>query len=118
MAAVIGQYEGLPISCTRGMSIHLPQNSFATLLLGGATLPRVREDAVVPPGLKSFLPLVPALKSWAKLERPSGAGDSDSWFPWIVRKRASLHDEALIHPSQTATRQAVFLLLNAFSISV
>src|SRR5882724_2145038 len=34
----------------------------------------VRENSAVPPGLESFLPLVPALKRWAKLERPSGAG--------------------------------------------
>jgi hypothetical protein len=27
-----------------------------------------------PPGLESFLPASPALKRWAKLERPSGAG--------------------------------------------
>src|ERR1035438_6198768 len=34
----------------------------------------VRENSVVPPGLESFLPLFPALKRWAKLGRPSGAG--------------------------------------------
>src|SRR5258705_446377 len=32
----------------------------------------VSENSVVPPGLESFLPLSPALKRWAKLERPSG----------------------------------------------
>jgi len=31
---------------------------------------------VVPPGLESFLPVFPALKHWAKLGRPSGAGFS------------------------------------------
>jgi hypothetical protein len=34
---------------------------------------RVRENWVVPPGLRSFFPLFPALKRWAKLVRPSGA---------------------------------------------
>jgi hypothetical protein len=32
----------------------------------------VRENSVVP-GLESFLSLFPALKRWAKLDRPSGA---------------------------------------------
>ena len=31
-----------------------------------------------PPGLELFLPLYPALKRWAKLGRPSGAGWLDS----------------------------------------
>ena len=39
-----------------------------------AALKRVRENWVVPPGLSSFFPLFPALKRWAKLVRPSGAG--------------------------------------------
>ena len=39
-----------------------------------AVLKSVRENWVVPPGLKSFLPLFPALKRWAKLVRPYGAG--------------------------------------------
>jgi len=34
----------------------------------------VRENSVVPTGLESFLPLYPALKRWAKLGRPFGAG--------------------------------------------
>jgi hypothetical protein len=34
---------------------------------------RGRENSVVPPGLESLLPLSPALKRWAKLDRPSGA---------------------------------------------
>ncbi len=37
-------------------------------------LKSVRESWVVPPGLESLLPLFPALKRWAKLVRPSGAG--------------------------------------------
>ncbi len=37
-------------------------------------LKSVREDSVVPPGLESSLSLFPALKRWAKLGRPSGAG--------------------------------------------
>jgi hypothetical protein len=32
---------------------------------------------IVPPGLALFLPLFPALKRWAKLGRPSGAGFLD-----------------------------------------
>jgi len=40
-------------------------------------LKRVRENWVVPPGLESFVALAPALKRWAKLGRPSGAGYSD-----------------------------------------
>ncbi len=35
-----------------------------------------RQNWVVPPGLKSLPPVVPALKRWAKLVRPSGAGFS------------------------------------------
>ncbi len=35
---------------------------------------RVRANSVVPPGLESFVPLFPALKRWAKLGLPSGAG--------------------------------------------
>ncbi len=34
----------------------------------------VGQKSVVPPGLESFLPAAPALKRWAKFERPSGAG--------------------------------------------
>ena len=41
---------------------------------------RVRENSVVPPGLESLLPLSPALKRWAKLDRPSGAGFLWSFF--------------------------------------
>jgi acyl-homoserine lactone acylase PvdQ len=36
----------------------------------------VSENSVVPPGLKSLVPLFPALKRWAMLGRPSGAGYS------------------------------------------
>jgi hypothetical protein len=39
-----------------------------------AAVKRVRENSVVPPGLELFLPLYPALKRWAKLGRPFGAG--------------------------------------------
>jgi cytochrome c-type biogenesis protein CcmH/NrfF len=44
------------------------------LRLGGAAVQS--KASVVPPGLASFLPLFPALKRWAKLGRPSGAGFS------------------------------------------
>ena len=33
----------------------------------------MRDNSVVPPGFESLLPLSPALKRWAKLDRPSGA---------------------------------------------
>ena len=45
------------------------------------------EHWVVPPGLATFLPLFPALKRWAKLGRPSGAGFLDTTFNGIARKR-------------------------------
>jgi len=41
---------------------------------GGQSLGHPAENSVVPPGLESFLRLFPALKRWAKLVRPSGAG--------------------------------------------
>ncbi len=47
----------------------------------------VGENSVVPPGLESFLPLSPALKRWAKLERPSGAGFSESSVASLARER-------------------------------
>ena len=39
-----------------------------------AVLKCVRENWVVPPGLYQFAPLHPALKRWAKVARPYGAG--------------------------------------------
>ena len=39
-----------------------------------AALKRVRENWVVPPGLESFVPLYPALKRGAKVDRPCGTG--------------------------------------------
>jgi TldD protein len=48
--------------------------SISRLGLGRAALQRVGENSVVPPGLESSLPLFPALKRWAKLVRPFGAG--------------------------------------------
>jgi len=47
------------------------------------------ENSVVPPGLESFLPLSPALEPWAKLERPSGDGFSESSFRSIARRSES-----------------------------
>jgi hypothetical protein len=44
----------------------------------------VRENSVVPPGLESLLPLSPALKRWAKLDRPSGAR---GWKAWSTQPR-------------------------------
>jgi TldD protein len=50
--------------------------SILRLILGRAGLQRVGENSAVPPGLESVGPLFPALKRWAKLGRPSGAGFS------------------------------------------
>src|SRR5206468_10130236 len=58
--------------------------------LGSGVLPQAQclgENSVVPPGLESFLPASPALKRWAKLERPSGAGFSESSFPSLAGER-------------------------------
>src|SRR6266852_537234 len=43
-------------------------------LRSGQALRIVRENSVVPPGLQSLPPPLPALNRWAKLVRPSGAG--------------------------------------------
>jgi TldD protein len=48
--------------------------SISRLILARAALQRVGENSVVPAGLESSLPFFPALKRWAKLGRPSGAG--------------------------------------------
>src|ERR1019366_5454626 len=57
-------------------------------------LKSVRENWVVPPGLRSFFPLFPALKRWAKFVRPSGAVFSSSSFHRIA-KNASSHAHTL-----------------------
>src|ERR1019366_986931 len=46
----------------------------------------VRESWVVPPGLESFITVFPALKRWAKLFRPSGAGLRESEFLSSLRR--------------------------------
>ena len=51
----------------------------------------VGENSVVPPGLESLLPASPALKRWAKLERPSGAGLSESSVAWVNRQQVLAH---------------------------
>ena len=56
-----------------------------------AAVKRVGEDSVVPPGLESLFPLFPALKGWAKLGRPSGAGLSSSSFYPVPEKRVLAH---------------------------
>ena len=48
--------------------------SISRLILGGAALQPGGENSVVHPGLESLGPVFPALKRWAKLVRPSGAG--------------------------------------------
>ncbi len=50
--------------------------SLSRMILGGAAPHRFGGSSVVPPGLESFVPAFPALKRWAKLGRPSGAGFS------------------------------------------
>ncbi len=45
----------------------------------------MRENWVVPPGLDSFLIHFPALKRWAKLVRPSGAGFMKPGLVWSRR---------------------------------
>jgi hypothetical protein len=56
-----------------------------------AALKSVRENSVVPPGLKSLFPLFPALKRWAKLGRPSGAEFPFASFHPSVRKQVFTH---------------------------
>jgi len=51
----------------------------------------VRENWVVPPGLRSFFPLFPALKRWAKLVRPSGTAFSSSSFHRIAKTSVLTH---------------------------
>src|ERR1017187_3807541 len=51
----------------------------------------VRENWRVPPGLRSFFPLFPALKRWAKLVRPSGAAFSSSSFHRIAKTSVLTH---------------------------
>ena len=53
------------------------------------------ENSVVPPGLESFLRLFPALKRWARLVRPSGAGlPCRAELSWDGHGRLSLHKQA------------------------
>ena len=64
-------------------------------------LKKVRENWVVPPGLESFVPLFPALKRWAKLGRPSGAGYSDDSFRpgsnnWVVSGQHTVSGKPLL----------------------
>jgi len=60
-------------------------------ILSGAALQSVRESWVVPPGLEAFSPFSPALKRWAKLVRPSGAGSFSNSFHRVAQKRALAH---------------------------
>src|ERR1022692_3888978 len=65
------------------------------LPVDGPALRCLRENWVVPPGLRSFFPLFPALKRWAKLVRPSGAAFSSSSFHRIAKTSVLTHTEAL-----------------------
>jgi hypothetical protein len=66
---------------------------------------RVRENSVVPPGLESLLPLSPALKRWAKLDRPSGARFSVFVPPDPSERRVLTHTlEALLYPKALRSR--------------
>jgi penicillin amidase len=53
-----------------------PQPIYETRRNVARGLTILRENSVVPPGLGSLVPLFPALKRWANLGRPSGAGFS------------------------------------------
>ena len=52
-----------------------------------AAIQSAGKSSAVPPGLESLSPLFPALKRWAKLGRPSGAGFPDIRCHWIAPKR-------------------------------
>src|ERR1019366_2292781 len=69
------------------------------LPVDGPALKSMRENWVVPPGLRSFFPLFPALKRWAKLVRPSGAAFSSSSFHRIAKTSVLTH---------TLKRRAIF----------
>src|SRR5208282_3231210 len=73
-----GGHRGKPADVWETCSIP-PHTSTLFSSLGTQS---VRERSVVHPGLESFPPLFPALKRWAKLGRPSGAGFSWILFHW------------------------------------
>src|ERR1035438_42722 len=54
-------------------------------------LKSVRENSVVPPGLESCLPLSPALKRWASIGRPFGAGFCGAPSHRVIRKPVLTH---------------------------
>ncbi len=61
----------------------------------------VRGNSVVPPGLESWAPLFPALKRWANLGRPSGAGYSDESLrrgsnDWVVSGQHTVSEKPLL----------------------
>src|SRR6202790_4045720 len=61
----------------------------------------VQGNSVVPAGLASSLSLFPALKRWAKLARPSGAGCSDDLFRpgsnnWVVSGQHTVSGKPLL----------------------
>ena len=60
-------------------------------ILDAQPLKGVLENWVFPPGLRSFFPLFPALKRWAKLVRPSGAEFSSSSFHRIAKTPVLTH---------------------------
>src|SRR6266550_698884 len=72
-----------------------PENQVGVGVLAGyGVFPQaqcVLENSVVPPGLESLLPHSPVLKRWAKLERPSGAGFSESSFAWPAQEQILAH---------------------------
>jgi hypothetical protein len=65
------------------------------MILSGAAPQSVHESWVVPPGLEAFFLLSPALKRWAKLVRPYGAGSSyisfSISFHWVAQERVLAH---------------------------
>jgi hypothetical protein len=66
---------------------------------------RSAENWVVPPGLKSLFPLYPALKRWANLGRPSGAGFLDSASTGLPENGSHAHTEAPRHLKRCTTQK-------------
>jgi len=66
-----------------------------SMILRDAALQSVHESWVVPPGLEAFFLLSPALKRWATLVRPYGAGSSyisfSISFHWVTQERVLVH---------------------------
>src|ERR1019366_354715 len=88
------------------------EQAASILLTRSQELKSVRENWVVPPGLRSFFPLFPALKRWAKLVRPSGAAFSSSSFHRIAKTSVLTHTlkrwAKLVRPSGAVLSSSSF----------